>query len=56
MSNLQISNIDLDRVAVTSEGLVVDHDTPFTSAGADELDEGTLLAMDSVTKKWVLYV
>ena len=55
MSNLQISNIDLDRVAVTSEGMV-NRDGAITTAGAESFDEGTILAIDSVSGEFVPWV
>lgn len=54
MSNIQISNIDLGRIAL--ETPVDCRDGLLTAAGADTFDEGTILAVDSVSLKYVPYV
>ena len=53
MSNLTVTNVDVGSVILEGGSF---RDNVITFAGADVLAEGTLLALDSATLKWVIFV
>lgn len=53
MANIEITNVDLGSVVV-QDGVF--RDGLLTLAGADEIAEGTILARDSTSGNFVLYV
>lgn len=54
MSNIAVQNIDLGSVIFQNAEFGVDKALTFT--GAATVKEGTILALDSVSKKWVPFV